>query len=122
MVSESYGIFNHSQDHGRMNDVINYIKDNYRDKVELEDLANLAKMTKNSFCRYFKQKTGKTPIQFVSELRVSHACRLLRSTDMVLKEICYDSGFNNFVNFHKIFKGITNTSPKQYKKNSNTNL
>lgn len=99
-----------------MNDVINYIKDNYRSKVELDALADLAKMTKNSFCRYFKQKTGKTPIQFVSELRVSHACRLLKSSDMNLKEISFESGFNSFVNFHKIFKSVTDTSPKQYKK------
>lgn len=116
LVSEKYSVLHHSNDQKRMNDVINYIKDNYRDKVELDDLASLAKMTKNSFCRYFKQKTGKTPIQFVSELRVSHACRLLKSSDMNLKEICFDSGFNSFVNFHKIFKSVTDTSPKQYKK------
>ncbi|MGN0002667.1 MAG: AraC family transcriptional regulator [Sphingobacterium composti] len=116
LISEEYEVYNHSSDHKRMNNVINYIKDNYRNKVELDTLSNLAKMTKNSFCRYFKQKTGKTPIQFVSELRVSHACRLLRSTDKNLKEISFESGFNSFVNFHKIFKSVTNTSPKQYKK------
>src|SRR5690606_25691702 len=115
LVSDSYELLNHSPDTKRMNEVIAYIRDNYREKVDLEDLANIAKMTKNSFCRYFKQNTGKTPIQFVSELRVSHACRLLRSSDMNLKEICYESGFNSFVNFHKIFKNITHTSPKQYK-------
>ncbi|MCA5003555.1 AraC family transcriptional regulator [Sphingobacterium bovistauri] len=118
LASDSYEIYNHSLDTKRMNEVISYIKDNYREKVDLEDLANLAKMTKNSFCRYFKQKTGKTPIQFVSELRVSHACRLLRSSEMNLKEICYESGFNNFVNFHKIFKAIIKTSPIQYKKSN----
>lgn len=115
LLSENYAVLNHSIDIKRMNDVINYVKDNYRNKIELEELANLAKMTKNSFCRYFKQKTGKTPIQFVSELRISHACRLLKSSDKNLKEICYESGFNSFVNFHKIFKNITHTSPKQYK-------
>lgn len=116
LVSENYEVYNHSLDHKRMNNVINYIKDNYRNKVELDVLANLAKMTKNSFCRYFKQKTGKTPIQFVSELRVAHACRLLKSSSMNLKEICFESGFNSFVNFHKIFKSVTHTSPNQYKK------
>jgi len=118
LISENYEVFNHSSDNKRMNDVINYIKDNYRSKVELDALADLAKMTKNSFCRYFKQKTGKTPIQFVSELRVSHACRLLKSSDMNLKEISFESGFNSFVNFHKIFKSVTDTSPKQYKKDN----
>lgn len=120
LVSENYEVYHHSTDHKRMNDVINYIKNNYRDKVELDALADLAKMTKNSFCRYFKQRTGKTPIQFVSELRVSHACRLLKSSDMNLKEISFESGFNSFVNFHKIFKSVTHTSPKQYKIHSTT--
>lgn len=118
LISENYEVFNHSSDNKRMNDVINYIKDNYRNKVGLDALAELAKMTKNSFCRYFKQKTGKTPIQFVSELRVAHACRLLKSSDMNLKEISFESGFNSFVNFHKIFKSVTETSPKQYKKDN----
>ncbi|WP_039053846.1 AraC family transcriptional regulator [Sphingobacterium sp. T2] len=119
LVSKNYAFLNHSLDEKRMNDVIQYIKQNYRHKVELQELAALARMTKNSFCRYFKQKTGKTPIQFVSELRVSHACKLLKSSELNLKEICFDSGFNSFVNSHKIFKSITKTSPKQYQKRHN---
>lgn len=118
LVGEEYSILNHSLDQKRMNDVIHYMNKNYRNKVYLEELAELAQMTKNSFCRYFKQKTGKRPMEFVSELRVSHACRLLKSSDMNLKEISFDSGFQSFVNFHKIFKSITKMSPIQYKKSN----
>src|SRR5690606_4389032 len=118
LISEDYGVFSHSSDNKSINDVINHPKDNYRAKVEVGALADLATVTKNSFCRYFKQTTGQTPIQCAPELRVSHACRLLKSSDMNLKEISFESGFNSFVNFHKIFKSVTDTSPKQYKKDN----
>lgn len=117
LVSDNYAILNHSNDERRMNDVMNYIREYYKGKIELSKLANQAKMTKNSFCRYFKYKTGKTPIQFVSEIRVAHACRLLKNTNLSLKEICYDSGFNNFVSFYKIFKEQLHVTPTQYRKN-----
>ncbi|WP_164108303.1 MULTISPECIES: AraC family transcriptional regulator [Sphingobacterium] len=117
LVSDNYAILNHSNDERRMNDVMNYIREYYKGKIELSKLANQAKMTKNSFCRYFKYKTGKTPIQFVSEIRVAHACRLLKNTNLSLKEICYDSGFNNFVSFHKTFKEQLKLTPTEYRKN-----
>lgn len=117
LVSDNYAILNHSNDERRMNDVMNYIREYYKGKIELSKLANQAKMTKNSFCRYFKYKTGKTPIQFVSEIRVAHACNLLKNTNLSLKEICYDSGFNNFVSFHKTFKEQLDLTPTQYRKN-----
>lgn len=116
LVSDNYELLNSENDQKRMNEVMNFIKDNYRLHIELNTLAEKAKMSKNSFCRYFKQKTSKTPIQFIAELRISHACNLLRNTSMSLKEICFDSGFNNFVSFHKTFKTQLNTSPIQFRK------
>lgn len=116
IVSENYSRLNNSTDEKRMKNVMNYIQNYYNTKIELIALANEAKMTKNSFCRYFKQKTGKSPTEFINELRIAHACRLLKNTDMSLKEICYDSGFNNFVSFHKIFKTLNECTPIQYRK------
>lgn len=117
IVSENYSKLTNSNDEQRMRNVMNYIRDNYLRKIELDVLANEAKMTKNSFCRYFKQKTAKSPTQFINELRVAHACRLLRNTKISLKEICFASGFNNFVSFHKVFKGQLNITPTQFRNN-----
>lgn len=116
LVSANYSILNYSNNEQRMIDIMSFIRDNYRNKIELEELANEAKMTKNSFCRYFKQKTGKSPVQFISELRIAHACRLLESESITLKEVCYESGFNNFVSFHKVFKNQLTITPIQYRK------
>lgn len=118
LTSEHYSILNQSDDQGRMNNLMEYIREHYKQKIKLEDLAALAGLTENSFCRYFKQKTGKTPVQFITELRISHACSQLKNGHLSLKEICYDSGFNNFVSFHKSFKAITQKTPTQYKNES----
>ncbi|NGM61902.1 AraC family transcriptional regulator [Sphingobacterium sp. SGG-5] len=115
LISDSYVIINHSDDMKRMNIVMEYIRKNFTHKIELGQLAQLAQMTKNSFSRYFKQKTGKTPMQLIFELRISNACKLLNNPDYALKEICYDSGFNNAVSFHKVFKSITGMTPVQYR-------
>lgn len=116
LTSDNYSILNHSNTEQRMIDIMSYIRDNFRKKIELEELANEAIMTKNSFCRYFKQKTGKSLVQFISELRIAYACSLLENESYTLKEICFESGFNNFVSFHKVFKNQLNLTPSQYRK------
>jgi len=115
IVSINYSQLNNLADEQRMRNVMNFIRDNYRSKIELTALANEARMTKNSFCRYFKQRTGKTPASFINELRIAHACRLLKNTSMTLKEICFDSGFNNFVSFHKTFKSQLQLTPMHFR-------
>lgn len=115
IVSANYSQLNNLNDEQRMRDVMNYIRDNYRAKIALTTLANEARMTKNSFCRYFKQRTGKTPANFINELRIAHACRLLKNTSLTLKEICFDSGFNNFVSFHKTFKNQLQLTPMHFR-------
>lgn len=117
LVSDNYVILNHSDDEKRMNDVVNYIREHVKQPIILQDLANLAGMTKNSFCRYFKQKTGKTPIEFITEIRIATACKYLTETDSSLKEVCFECGYNNFVSFHKAFKNVTGITPKNYKIN-----
>ncbi len=117
LTSENYARLNHTEDQFRMNSLMEYIRLNFKQKIKLEDLAHIAGLTENSFCRYFKQRTGKTPIQFITEIRISHACFQLRNSQSSLKEICYDSGFNNFVSFHKLFKLHTGETPNTYKNN-----
>lgn len=115
LVSQNYAILNHIVDYDRMNRIMDYIRIQYRQKIQLQDIAQQAGMTENSFCRYFKQKTGKTLIQFINEIRISYACKQLKNTDQPIKEICFDSGFQNFVSFHKNFKLITQLTPNSYR-------
>jgi YesN/AraC family two-component response regulator len=50
------------------------------------------------------------------ELKVGYACKLLIENKVVVKQLCYESGFNNFASFHKFFKQITGKSPLTYQK------
>jgi AraC-like DNA-binding protein len=113
--AEGFAIETHVQDNDRINMVFNYVKDNFREAIPLEDVAEIASMTVPSFCRYFKKMTRKTFVHFVNEYRVVHACKLLAEQPMSISEVCYESGFNNFSHFNKSFKEITGKSASQYR-------
>ena len=100
----------------RIKDIYEYSYANFRNKINLEEIADVAKVSPNSFCRYFKSRTQKTYSQFLMEIKVGQACKLLIDKKMNIKQVCYESGFNNFASFHKCFKGITGKSPLMYQR------
>ena len=100
----------------RINAIYEYSIKNFKRKIQLEEIAAMANISPNSFCRYFKSRTRKTYSQFLIEIRVGHACKLLIENNLSIKQLCYESGFNNFTSFHKYFKMITGKSPLTYQK------
>jgi AraC-like DNA-binding protein len=111
--------FNHDAselEDDRINAIYEYSFANYKRKIELHEIAEVARISPNSFCRYFKLKTKKTYSQFITEIRVGHACKLLIENKYFIKHICYESGFNNFASFNKYFKLTTGKSPLNYQK------
>lgn len=100
----------------RIKDVYDYSYANFRNKINLEEIAEVANISPNSFCRYFKSRTKKTYSQFLTEIKVGQACKLLIDNQLNIKQVCYESGFNNFASFHKSFKCITGKSPLIYQK------
>jgi len=100
----------------RINAIYDYTLNNFRRKIHLEEIANVAVISPNSFCRYFKSKTRKTYSKFLMEIKVGHACKLLIENKLNIKQLCYESGFNNLASFHKYFKITTGKSPLNYQK------
>jgi len=100
----------------RINAIYEYSIKNFKRRIQLEEIAEVANISPNSFCRYFKSRTRKTYSQFLIELRVGHACKLLIENNQCIKRLCYESGFNNFTSFHKYFKMITGKSPLAYQR------
>lgn len=100
----------------RIRDIYEYTFANYRNKIHLEEIAEVAKISPNSFCRYFKSRTQKTYSQFLTEIKIGQACKLLIDNRLNIKQVCYESGFNNFASFHKCFKSIMGKSPLIYQK------
>ena len=85
----------------RMRDVFEYTITNYDNDISLEDISEVANMTKNAFCKYFKKRTNKTYFQFLKELRIENACKLIQTEkDLSVSEIAYKSGFKNISNFN----------------------
>ena len=118
LSSESY-LHQHELREERLRDVYAYTYSNFKKKIQLEEIASVARISPTSFCRYFKSLTQKTYSQFLSEVRVGKACQLLINHSMDIKQVCYESGFNNFASFHKSFKQITGKSPLTYQKQFN---
>jgi AraC-like DNA-binding protein len=103
-------------DTARINKVCTYALANYKKEITLEEIAAVSHLSVTSFCRYFKIMTKKTFYDFLIEIRISHACRMLVEDRLPTELICFDCGFNNVSNFYRHFKKITGFTPLEYKK------
>lgn len=103
-------------DTDRMNKVYAYVMKNFRRKIAISELATLTNMTPTSFSRYFKIHSNKTFSEFMSEIRIGHACKLLIEKRVNVSQACYESGFQTLSNFNRQFKAITNRTPAAYKR------
>ncbi len=100
----------------RLNNIYQYILNNFTRQLTLEQVAKVAHLTPNGFCRYFKSRIKKTFSHFLIEVRVGHACKLLAESDKPVADICFESGFNNFSNFNRHFKVIAGRTPLNHRK------
>ncbi|MBL4674668.1 MAG: helix-turn-helix domain-containing protein [Mucilaginibacter sp.] len=92
----------------------------FHKRITLKDIADAVYMAPNAFCNYFKLKTGRTYFDFLLEVRIKHACKLLRTTDFSVLDICYYSGYTNLSNFNRQFKDFAGATPLEYRKNYKT--
>ncbi|MHB9055208.1 MAG: AraC family transcriptional regulator [Paludibacteraceae bacterium] len=117
LSSSSFANIDDRSDSRRILKIFDYINANYKDPIRLEELANIVGMSSVSFSRFFKLHTGKTISDFIIDIRLGHASRLLVDTTNSIAEICYESGFNNLSNFNRIFKKKKDCSPKEFREN-----
>jgi AraC-like DNA-binding protein len=104
------------KDQHQINKVYEYVFQNLQEGVQLKAAADLLNMASGSFCRYFKKKTKLTFMQYVKNVRIGLAAKMLVETDKQITQICYESGYNNLANFNHYFKGIMKMSPSEYRK------
>ncbi|MEY4611124.1 MAG: hypothetical protein RL246_1443 [Bacteroidota bacterium] len=100
----------------RLNQIYNYSAKHFKRKISIEEIAEVANLSSNSFCRYFKNRTRKHFSHFLNEIRVEYACKLIKENQFQVTQVCYEAGFNNFPNFNNAFKKITGKTPLQYSK------
>lgn len=98
----------------QLKQVLRYIEDHYAEEITLETLASIAGMNPKYFCRFFRQITQRTPIDYVNYYRIECAREQLSTTDMTITDAALNCGFNDISYFIKIFKKYMGVTPKQY--------
>lgn len=106
--------FDKDLDH--INKVYEYVFENIQEGINLKHAAGLVHMAPGSFCRYFKKKTKLPFMQYVKNIRIGMAAKMLAESDKQITQICYESGYNNLANFNHYFKIIMKKTPTEYRK------
>lgn len=104
------------RDGKRMDQVMRFILENSTRPISLEEVAEHAFMSKEAFCRFFKLRTRRTFTQYLQQLRITEAKKLLLETDMGISQISYQVGFQTLSHFNKTFKSMTKQTPKSWRK------
>lgn len=117
LSSSSFAKIGVQSDSRRVKKVQEYINTHYKEEIRLNQLAELVGMTSVSFSRFFKLRTGKNLSDYIIDIRLGFATRLLVDSTMSIAEICYECGFNNLSNFNRIFKKKKDCSPKEFREN-----
>ena len=99
----------------RIEKTLEYMNQNFDKPITLNEVASLANMSDAAFSRFFKQRTGNTFIDSLTEIRLGHASRMLIDTTQSVAEIAYHCGFNNISNFNRIFKKKKSCTPKDFR-------
>lgn len=104
------------KDGSRMNQVMQFLLENRFQKITLDQAASKANLSKEAFCRFFKLRTRKTFTQYLIQLRINEAQKLLQETEMDISQIAYQVGFENLSYFNRSFKTIVGISPREFRK------
>lgn len=103
----------------RVEKIMRYLNNNFGKNITLAEAAELVSMSEVAFSRFFKQRTGKTFIDTLNEIRLGNASRMLIDTTYGINEIAFKCGFNNISNFNRIFKKKKDCTPKEFRQEYN---
>lgn len=115
LASSSFAHTARSNESRRVEKVKQYINDHYAQPLKLADLADLVGMSPVSFSRFFRQRTGRTLSDYIVDIRLGFAARMLVDSSRNISEICYECGFNNLSNFNRTFKAKRNYTPRDFR-------
>lgn len=117
LASSSFAKIAVEDDSRRILKVKNFIHQNYMDEVRLAQLADIAGMSPSAFSRFFKLHTGRNLTDYIIDIRLGAASRMLVDTSRSISEISFYCGFNNLSNFNRIFKKKKNCNPTEFREN-----
>ena len=94
---------------------LNHIKHNFKNKITIDELAEVYGAGKTKFFTAFKEEIGLTPVNYIMQERIQHAIKLMKTSNN-MQHVAYNSGFNTYEHFYKSFKKTIGFSPKTYRK------
>ena len=100
----------------RIDSIFQFTMDNFKEPIQLSQVAQIAAMSIPAFCNYFKKSTRKKYIDFLNEIRIGYACKLLLDSQVSIADVCFESGFNTLAHFNKQFMRIRSITPSKYRK------
>lgn len=106
----------------RIQKIKDHIDGNYSSEIRLETLSELVSMTPQALSRFFKQRTNRSISNYISEVRISQATKLLVESTMTILEISFICGFNTISNFNRKFKEIKGMTPKEFRESYKKNV
>jgi len=115
LASSSFALTEPNMESRRVKKVHDYLMMHYMEEIRLPQIASLAGMSEASFSRFFKLRTGRCFTDYLIDIRLGSAIRLLVDSEQTISEICFNCGFNNISNFNRIFKKWKNCTPKEFR-------
>lgn len=101
---------------GKIEKITSYLCNAYTRSISLDEIASFASMNPTAFCRYFKEHTGKTFKQYLIDLRVGYACKLLSAGTLNVSQIALESGFETVAHFNRLFRRLMGLTPTEYRR------
>ncbi|MEE4176995.1 MAG: AraC family transcriptional regulator [Bacteroides sp.] len=109
-------IRNYSAHEGkRMENVMRFLMEQSQRPITLAEVAGVASMNKEAFCRFFKERTRKTITEFLNEVRIARACQLLGNKDLTMMQVAAESGIPNLSYFNRVFRKIKGMTPREFR-------
>ncbi len=117
LSTSTFSNVNLSYNSRRIEKAFQHMNQNFDKQITLAEIAKISNMSEVSFSRFFKNRTGISFIDSLTELRLGHTSRMLINTTQSIAEIAYNCGFNNISNFNRIFKNKKGCTPKEFREN-----
>lgn len=115
LASAGYEPTLHSTDQGRMERVCDYIHQHLTEDIDRAQLAKLAHLSEGAFSRFFRSRTGKTVPEYINEVRIGRACRMIAEDQNNITDIALDCGYRNLANFNRRFREVVGSTPREYR-------
>lgn len=115
LASNTFAHIDNSTDSRRIHKIEDYVQQHFSEEIRLETVSALIYLSPTAFSRFFKLHTGRTFSDYVIEVRLGHAGRMLAESLKPIQEICYECGFNNISNFNRIFKRKRGFTPSEFR-------